>query len=260
MSKTSLDPGLGPVHVERSPSSGSVSSSSSGVGSWDAGSWFSEDLLQSRPRLPELEEYPWSAHELRELVVRVCGWDALSGCAVQRLYALLKNAVVRILREAQRLSVLHRRCTRLEVQSAVRIVLSRGLAEKCVVSAVRAVSLHCMSSGDTARTRSKSFSCGLALSVARFFRWMVDTRVSVRVREYAAVYLTACVERLAEEVVVRALHAPSEDQEPGPVSAARLDSAMDLDPELWAPLQVHEQLLSGRNAHGQYHIICVHVQ
>uniref|UniRef100_A0A3B3ZU30 ABTB2/3 histone-like domain-containing protein n=1 Tax=Periophthalmus magnuspinnatus TaxID=409849 RepID=A0A3B3ZU30_9GOBI len=243
---TSLEPG----HVRRSASSGSVSSSG---GSWDArsGSWFNEDLLQSLPRLPELEDYPWSAHELRELVRRVCGWDAFTGDAVRRLSAVMRNPLMRIAREAQRLSAVHRRCTRLEVQSAVRVVLSTGLSERCVAAAVRAVSLHCMSS-DTARTRSKSSSCGLLLSVGRFFRWMVDTRVSVRVREYAAVYLTACTERLVEEIVVRALHAARENHEPGPVTAARLDSTVDLDPELWAPLQVHAQLLSGRNAHGQY--------
>ncbi|KAJ0056766.1 hypothetical protein NL108_016465, partial [Boleophthalmus pectinirostris] len=240
---TSLEPG----HVRRSASSGSVSS---GGGSWDArsGSWFSEDL-RSLPRLPELEEYPWSAHELREVVRRACGWDAFTGDAVRRLSALVRNPVMRIAREAQRLSAVHRRCTRLEVRSAVRIVLSAGLSERCVAAAVRAVSLHCMSS-DTARTRSKSSSCGLVLSVGRFFRWMVDTRVSVRVREYAAVYLTACTEGLVEEIVVRALHAARENHEPGAVTSARLDSTVDLDPELWAPLQVHAQLLSGRNAHG----------
>ncbi|KAK7912695.1 hypothetical protein WMY93_012906 [Mugilogobius chulae] len=213
-----------------------------------SGSWFHEDLLQSLPRLPELEEFPWSAHELRQLVRRVCGWDAFSGDAVRRLSALLRNPVIRIAREAQRLSAVHRRCTRMEAQSAVRIVLNRNLSEQCVAAAVRAVSLHCMS-GDT-RARSKSTRCGLVLSVGRFFRWMVDTRVSVRVREYAAVYLTACTERLAEEIVVRALHAARENHEPGPVSAARLDFTVDLDPELWSPLQEHAPLLSGRNAHG----------
>uniref|UniRef100_A0A8C6S200 Ankyrin repeat and BTB (POZ) domain containing 2a n=1 Tax=Neogobius melanostomus TaxID=47308 RepID=A0A8C6S200_9GOBI len=213
---------------------------SSSGGSWDTRSGiFTEDLLHALPRLPELEDFPWSAHELRELVRRACGWDAFTGDAVKRLSALLRNPLLRIAREAQRLSAVHRQCTRLEVQSAVRIVLSAALAEPCVAAAVRAVSLHCMSG--TVR------SCGLVLSVGRFFRWMVDTRVSMRVREYAAVYLTACTERLVEEVVVRALQ-----PEASPVSSSRLDSAVDLDPELWPPLQVHAQLLSGRNAHGQW--------
>uniref|UniRef100_A0A8C6S570 Ankyrin repeat and BTB (POZ) domain containing 2a n=1 Tax=Neogobius melanostomus TaxID=47308 RepID=A0A8C6S570_9GOBI len=217
-----------------------MSVSSSSGGSWDTRSGiFTEDLLHALPRLPELEDFPWSAHELRELVRRACGWDAFTGDAVKRLSALLRNPLLRIAREAQRLSAVHRQCTRLEVQSAVRIVLSAALAEPCVAAAVRAVSLHCMSG--TVR------SCGLVLSVGRFFRWMVDTRVSMRVREYAAVYLTACTERLVEEVVVRALQ-----PEASPVSSSRLDSAVDLDPELWPPLQVHAQLLSGRNAHGQW--------
>ncbi|KAM7405628.1 hypothetical protein PAMP_000062 [Pampus punctatissimus] len=228
-------------------------------GSWDTVSSLPEDaadILAKCPCLPELEEYPWTEQELRQVVRKIAGSDAsFTREAVHRLSVLLRRALVRICREAQRLSELHRRCTRLEVQSAVRLVLSWALAERCISSAVKAVSLHCMSSGDTGSR------CGLTLAVGRFFRWMVETRVSVRVHEYAALCMAACVEGLAEEVAGRALKAArlAAEEEGGrgagvtcfPVTAELLEGAVNNDAELWGLLQVYEHQMCGRNANGE---------
>ncbi|KAM9318609.1 ankyrin repeat and BTB/POZ domain-containing protein 2-like [Pholidichthys leucotaenia] len=261
-SRTSNQPHTGTSH--RGPRWQRAGSLNSRNGSWDTVSTLPEDageILAKCPCLPELEEYPWTERELSEVVHEAAGSPAsFTAEAVHRLSVLLRRALVRISREAQRLSERHKRCTRLEVQSAVKLVLSWGLADKCVSSAVRAVSTHCMSSGSTGRQRGQSARCGLQLSVGRFFRWMVETRMSVRVHEYAAVYLAACVERLAREVTGRALQAAAaaaaaldvEGGGGGPaVSADLLEGAVKDDAELWGALQAYEHLMCGKNVSGE---------
>ncbi|KAM9861113.1 ankyrin repeat and BTB/POZ domain-containing protein 2-like [Aulostomus maculatus] len=234
-------------------------------GSWDTVSTLPEDATDVEGKCPcllELEDYPWTEQELQEVVRKVTGTDAsFTVDAVHRLSILLRRALVRVSGEAQRLSELHKRCTRHEVQSAMRLVLSWALAESCISSAVRAVSLYCMSSGDTAHQRGMSARCGLSLSVGRFSRWMVETRVSVRVHDFAAIYLTACMESLAEEVAGRVLKwarlTAEEEREPDgggtcvAVTAELLEGAVNADAELWGLLQVYEHLICGRNKYGE---------
>uniref|UniRef100_A0A3Q2E4Y1 ABTB2/3 histone-like domain-containing protein n=1 Tax=Cyprinodon variegatus TaxID=28743 RepID=A0A3Q2E4Y1_CYPVA len=256
----SLDSGY--VAGEASPSSRSVSAPlrgswwprSGSTSSWDTVSALPEDAADTLARcacLPELEDYPWTESELQDVVHRASGCECFSPEAVSRLSLLLRRALLRVSREAQRLSELHRRCTRLEVQSAVRLVLSWALADRCGSSAVRAVSLLCMTSGDTV---GKSARCGLVLSVGRFFRWMVETRVSVRVHEYAAVCLAAFVESLAEEVARRAQRVArlAESSTRSAVTVELLDGAVNSDSELWGLLQPYEHLICGKNAYGEF--------
>lgn len=86
-------------------------------------------------RLVELQQLPWSNHDVLRVVqqgrVRE-QLDRVSIEAVPRLSYLLQRALVRVAREAQRLTRPLAMCSKQEISSAFKIVLSPALADSCI--------------------------------------------------------------------------------------------------------------------------------
>lgn len=207
-------------------------------------------------KLPELEDVPWSLGEVASALSS--GDEEASPPAppqdvLLRLSGLVSRALVRVAREAQRLSLRYAKCTKYEIQSAIRIALSWSVSMHCVGAALGALSLYNMSTEEDKFSRGKSVRCGLVFDVGKFFRWMVDSRVAARVHEHAAIYLAACMESLFREVHARVLRSALLERDNGipKFTVETLEQAVSGEAEIWGSLQPWQHLICGKNANGE---------
>ncbi|XP_072241567.1 ankyrin repeat and BTB/POZ domain-containing protein 3-B isoform X2 [Leuresthes tenuis] len=205
-------------------------------------------------KLPELEDVPWSLGEVacalskdEEMSLPTPPQDVLL-----RLSVLISRVLVRVAKEAQRLSLRYAKCTKYEIQSAIKIVLSWTVSMNCVGAALSALSLYNMSTEEDKFSRGKSARCGLIFNVGKFFRWMVDSRVAVRIHEHAAIYLAGCMESLFREVYARVLRSALLERDNGipKFTVETLEQAVNSDAEIWGSLQAWQHLICGKNASG----------
>uniref|UniRef100_A0A3B4AQC3 ABTB2/3 histone-like domain-containing protein n=1 Tax=Periophthalmus magnuspinnatus TaxID=409849 RepID=A0A3B4AQC3_9GOBI len=209
-------------------------------------------------KLPELEDVPWSLGEVasalnkdEEMSLPTPPQDVL-----QRLSLLISRVLVRVAKEAQRLSLRYAKCTKYEIQSAIKMVLSWSVALSCTSAALSALSLYNMSTEEDKFSRGKSARCGLIFNVGRFFRWMVDGRVALRIHEHAAIYLAACMESLFREVYARVLRSALLERDNGipKFTVEVLEQAINGDAEIWGSLQPWQHLICGKSANGESHL------
>lgn len=100
-------------------------------------------------------------------------------------------------------------------------------------------------SGDQLK-QSKASRSGLQLPVGRFLRWMTDVKLGRMVHEYAAIYLTAGIENLLEEILLQCV--PTEPHTT--LTATMLEHAIANSGDLWGLLQPYAHLNAGRTASG----------
>ncbi|XP_076294938.1 ankyrin repeat and BTB/POZ domain-containing protein 2 isoform X2 [Lasioglossum baleicum] len=204
--------------------------------------------VDSHNRLVELQQLPWTHHD----VLRVLQngrtrehMDQVSMETIPRLSYLLQRALVRIGRETQRLAKPVGLCSKHEVYSAFKIVLCPALADSCTKACLRAAAMFAVS-GDQLK-QSKASRSGLQLPVGRFLRWMSDVRLGRMIHEYAAIYLTAGIENLLEEILLQCI--PTDPHTT--LTATMLEHAIANSGDLWGLLQPYAHLNAGRTASGR---------
>ncbi|KAJ0179613.1 hypothetical protein K1T71_005325 [Dendrolimus kikuchii] len=204
--------------------------------------------VDSHNRLVELRCVPWTASEVsRALQAGRCRDIAprMAPDTPPRLAYLLQRALVRISREAQRLSQNFGFCSKHEVAGAFRIVLSTPLADTCIKGCQRAATMYA-TSGSAARRLGSAARARTSLAPGRFQRWMLDVRVASFVHEYAAIYLCAGMETLLEEIALIA----SSSAANASITPAAVDHAVANCADLWGLLQPYSHLNAGRIASG----------
>ncbi|XP_076841300.1 ankyrin repeat- and BTB/POZ domain-containing protein 3-B [Brachyhypopomus gauderio] len=208
-------------------------------------------------KLPELEDVPWSLGEVENALNKEeeLRFGILSTDLLAKLSAMVSRALVRIAVETQRLSLRYARCTKYEIQSAIKIILSWTISVNCITAALSALSMYNMSTEDKF-CRCKSKRCGLVFSVGKFFRWMVESNIAVRIHEHAAIYLTACMESLFREVLTRVLRSALVEKDNGTpkITLESFEQAIKSDSELYGLLQSHQHVLCGKTSGG---ILCL---
>lgn len=204
--------------------------------------------VDSHNRLVEIQSPPWN----QQCIFRVirtgrCREHAerITPETVPRLSYLLQRVLVRIAREVQRLSSHIGLCSKHEISGAFKIILCPALSDSCIKACLRAAAMFGVP-GDSALRQSKSNRAGLQLPIGRFHRWMCDARLGRFVHEYAAVYFTAGMENLLEEILLLSMPADATVQ----LTASLLDNAIGNNGDLWGLLQPYAHLNAGRISTG----------
>lgn len=108
-------------------------------------SWIFHSLLSCNFRLVELQNLPWTNHDVLKVIQNGRVKESMDRVAMEtipRLSYLLQRALVRIARETQRLAKPIGMCGKHEVSSALRIILCPILSDSCIKVSIKASVIH----------------------------------------------------------------------------------------------------------------------
>lgn len=120
-----------------------------------------------------------------------------------------------------------------------------AVATLAVKACLRAAAMFSISSEDTRQT--KSSRSGLLLHVGKMHRWMTLVKVGKFVHEMAAIYLTAGIETIMEDLVAKCMEAAGAASR---INSSILEQTVASNSDYWGLFQPYSHLSSCRTANG----------
>ena len=205
--------------------------------------------IDSHNRLVEVQHLPWTSEDIIRVINNGALRDSSSSISLEvipRLSYYMQRVLVRVAREAQRLSHKVFKCSKHEVVYALKLILSPQIASNSVKACLRAGAMYNISNDQTRQTKSNR--AGLFLDVGKVQQWMCTVKIGKFIQEHAAVYLTAALENILEEVLTQCLMTAEE------VSTVILEHTISNSSELWGIFQPYAHLSSCRTSKGNLSI------
>ncbi len=133
-------------------------------------------------------------------------------------------------------------------------MLAPTLAVSAMRACMRSATMYAVAGEDT--RQSKSEKAGLTLRVGRMHQWMCLVKVGKFVHSLAAVYLTAALETVLEELISQCAEVSaaggtkSSSKSPSAITAVLLEQVIASRGDLWGLFQPYAHLSSSRIASG----------
>ena len=122
-----------------------------------------------------------------------------------------------------------------------------------VKACLRATAMFSISTGDgssiASQKQTKSSRAGLLLHVGKMHRWMCLVKVGRFIHEFAAIYLTAAIETILEELITKCLDIGNRGGE-FKLSATILEQVVAMSSDFWGLFQPYSHLSSCRTSTG----------